>query len=216
MLPFSIRERRQNLIFTILYMLVILFVLACLTASYTYAGSVDLAWTASISPDVTGYKVYYGLASGSYGEPVIIGNVTSYTVMDLNAGTQYFFAVTAFDDMGNESGFSNEVFATIPAEPLIITYDGMIMLFAGESYTQQITVSGGIPPYAYGLAADSGTLPDGMTLSTDGVISGVPQSAGTYAVNVQVTDSAGTVATLNLSIEIRLAQPTSLTVSIID
>jgi hypothetical protein len=72
------------------------------------AGDVSLAWNPSTSPGVTGYKIYYGASSGSYGTPIPIPNQTTYIVTGLPDGT-YYFAVTAFDASGNESGYSNEV-----------------------------------------------------------------------------------------------------------
>jgi hypothetical protein len=72
------------------------------------ATDVSLAWDASVTPEVIGYKVYYGNSAGVYGASITIGNQTSYTVTGLTSGT-YYFAVTAFDASGNESDFSNEV-----------------------------------------------------------------------------------------------------------
>jgi hypothetical protein len=43
-----------------------------------------------------------------------VGNVAAYTLMGLSNGARYYFAVTAFDISGNESGYSNEVFKDIP------------------------------------------------------------------------------------------------------
>jgi len=68
---------------------------------------VHLAWSPSPDSDVAGYKVYYGTASKSYASSVNVGNATSYTVSGLSTGT-YYFAITAYDLSGNESGFSNE------------------------------------------------------------------------------------------------------------
>ncbi|MEJ2245913.1 MAG: hypothetical protein P8Y80_07545 [Acidobacteriota bacterium] len=73
-----------------------------------FAGDVSLAWDPSISEDVVGYKIYYGNFSGSYNSFHTVTNQTSYTVTGLPDGT-YYFAVTAFDSAGNESGYSNEV-----------------------------------------------------------------------------------------------------------
>lgn len=72
------------------------------------AADVSLAWDASISTNIAGYKVYVGTGSRTYGAPRVIGNQTTYTVTGLGPGV-YFFAVTAFDASGNESDFSNEV-----------------------------------------------------------------------------------------------------------
>jgi hypothetical protein len=76
------------------------------------AADVSLAWDASTSSNIAGYKVYIGTASGVYGTPITIANQTTYTVTGLTAG-KYYFAVTAFDTGGAESTYSNEVSTTI-------------------------------------------------------------------------------------------------------
>jgi len=75
-------------------------------------GSVTLTWTANREPDLAGYKVYVGTASGTYsfpGSAFVIGKVTSYTVSNLPMGQTYFFAISAYDSAGNESLLSAEV-----------------------------------------------------------------------------------------------------------
>jgi hypothetical protein len=93
---------------------IILFWFIALLTSTLFAGSVPLAWDPSTSPNIAGYKVYVGTSSGNYGAPITIGNQTSYTVTGLTAGIKYF-AVTAFNTAGEESGFSNEIFTIIPS-----------------------------------------------------------------------------------------------------
>jgi hypothetical protein len=81
--------------------------------------SSQLVWDApTTNPDGTplngtlaGYKVYYGTASGNYTMVIDAGNVTSYDVSGLAAGT-YYFVVTAYDTVGSESPYSNEVMRT--------------------------------------------------------------------------------------------------------
>ena len=91
----------------------------------TAAGATTLApntatleWDAVTFPTLSGYRVYYGTAPGSYQQPpgagVDVGNVTNFTVAGLGSGTRYYFAVTAYDGSNNESGYSNEVFKDIP------------------------------------------------------------------------------------------------------
>jgi hypothetical protein len=87
--------------------LAILLFLLC-PGSQLIAADVSLAWDASVTPEVVGYKVYYGNSPGVYGTSISIGNQTTYTVTGLTSGT-YYFAVSALDGSGNESDFSNEV-----------------------------------------------------------------------------------------------------------
>jgi hypothetical protein len=80
------------------------------------AQSVTLEWDANTESDLAGYKVYFGTASRTYGAPITLGKVTTYTVTGLTPGTTYYFAVTAYNTAGLESGYSNEVSATIPSQ----------------------------------------------------------------------------------------------------
>ncbi|MHB8894000.1 MAG: choice-of-anchor D domain-containing protein [Candidatus Geothermincolia bacterium] len=75
------------------------------------AAQVTLAWDKNTEPDVSGYKLYYGTSSGVYGTPIAVPGVNTTTRMvdGLEDGRGYFFAVTAYDTYGNESGYSNEV-----------------------------------------------------------------------------------------------------------
>src|SRR5712692_2321744 len=82
------------------------------------SNSASLAWDAVTAPTLSGYRVYFGTAPGTYlqslGQGISVGNVTAYTLTGLASGTQYYFAVTAFDTLGVESAYSNEVSKNIP------------------------------------------------------------------------------------------------------
>src|SRR5205807_1216140 len=88
------------------------------TLSAPPSNSADLAWDAVTGPNLSGYRVYFGTAPGTYlqplGQGISVGNVTTYTMIGLASGTRYYFAVTDFDILGNESSYSNEVFKDIP------------------------------------------------------------------------------------------------------
>jgi fibronectin type 3 domain-containing protein len=74
--------------------------------------SVTLIWSANGESDLQGYRVYYGTSSRNYTTNTDVGKVTSYTVNGLATGTTYYFAITALDTSGNESGYSSEVLAS--------------------------------------------------------------------------------------------------------
>ena len=87
----------------------ILAVLAIMLISVSAgAAEVTLAWDANTEADLAGYKIYYGSASRVYENTITVDLTPQKVVTDLADGL-VFFAVTAFDDQGNESGFSNEV-----------------------------------------------------------------------------------------------------------
>lgn len=81
-----------------------------LTATATSSSRIDLSWNASAeNVGIAGYKIYSD--SGSY---LASGNGTSHYFASLNPNTQYCYKVTAYDAIGNESGFSNTACATTP------------------------------------------------------------------------------------------------------
>src|SRR5438093_6455363 len=73
------------------------------------AGSVTLNWDPVADADLSGYKVYYGISSGTYPNVVDVGKVTSTTINNLTDCQLYYFAVKAYDQPRNLStAFSNE------------------------------------------------------------------------------------------------------------
>ena len=74
-----------------------------------FADTAVVSWSPNTETDLAGYKIYYGTSSGAYDDALDVGNETSFAVNGLVKGTVYFFAVTAYDFSGNESGFSREV-----------------------------------------------------------------------------------------------------------
>src|SRR5512139_2133798 len=78
-------------------------------SSPALAAQIKLAWDANTEPYLTGYKIYWGNASKSYGTPLDVGKVTQFTLTGLTAGNTYFITVTAYGLLTNESTYSNEV-----------------------------------------------------------------------------------------------------------
>lgn len=81
----------------------------CLT-SKAMALNVSLAWDANTEPDLAGYKVYHRIdPNAPYQLLASPGNVTSYTATNLTNDVNHEFVVTAFDEFGLESDYSNAV-----------------------------------------------------------------------------------------------------------
>jgi hypothetical protein len=89
------------------------------------SGVVNLTWERnaqeSIEPMAAGYHVYYGTSSNTYGSPLDVGNVASFTVPDiLQDGTTYYLRVKSYNVYGTEStAGSNEVQATVHAPKVL-------------------------------------------------------------------------------------------------
>lgn len=73
----------------------------------------------------------------------------------------------------------------------------------GVFYNQSISASGGSPPYTFSVT--SGSLPSGLALSSDGVLSGTPDTAGSYNFAVTATDNNFTTGSRDYSIQVTIA-----------
>jgi hypothetical protein len=71
-------------------------------------GSASLEWAPANDPRVAGYRIYVGTTSGNYAQNFDARGATTGVVSGLTSGQRYYFAVTAYDNAGGQSGFSNE------------------------------------------------------------------------------------------------------------
>ena len=67
-------------------------------------------------------------------------------------------------------------------------------------FNQSLTGTGGTPPYIWTLSA--GTLPAGITLGSDGVLSGTPTATGTFIFTVEITDANHVVVTKDYTLTV--------------
>ena len=80
----------------------------------------------------------------------------------------------------------------------------------GTAYSQTLAADGSAP---IAWSVSGGSLPEGLTLSNDGTISGTPTAAGTYTFDVEAKNDYGR-ETRKLTIEIKAAPTGSVSVSV--
>ena len=73
------------------------------------------------------------------------------------------------------------------ASPLTVTPGTLPTLTAGTAFSQTLTTVGGTAPYSYAL--QSGVLPQGVSLSSGGALTGTPTQRGAYSFSARATDS---------------------------
>ena len=90
------------------------------------AADLTLAWDANSESDLAGYRIYYktgtsgapydgiGIDQGNSGIDITLDDLTDFnnpiiTLTGLTRGVVYYLVITAYDEQGNESGYSNEV-----------------------------------------------------------------------------------------------------------
>jgi len=87
-----------------------------------------------------------------------------------------------------------------PPPPLTIqTQPPLPKGVVGQSYNAKLQATGGVPPYTWSTQLLG---IGGLTLATDGTVSGAPSVPGTFIPNFTVTDSKGTTATAGVEIDI--------------
>ena len=120
-----------------------------------FAGTANLAWDASTSSNVGGYKVSYGLSSGNYTSTIDAGNKTTYALSGLQDGSKYYFAVKAYDtDLTTESAYSNEVNLTVPVTTALtadFTPASPISVVQGTSVTFTPITTGTVTSWKWDL-----------------------------------------------------------------
>jgi hypothetical protein len=152
-----------------------------------------------------GLNFSYGAITSSNEFFVISGTPT-------NSGT-FSFTLGATDADNNE--VQNNFSITILTSTLQITTASLSNATVGVAYTNQLQASGGTTPYTWTIANGSQPLPSALTLSTNGLISGVPAASGTNSFIVRLSDHNSLTVTRSFAFIIYpkpvLSQPKWLT-----
>jgi len=77
--------------------------------------------------------------------------------------------------------------------------------YLNSAYSQTLAAAAGVPPYQWSLS--NGSLPSGLTLSPNGIISGTPTQAGTFFFTISVQDSVLATGSRTLSLVINSSPP---------
>ncbi len=144
------------------------------------SNSVTLQWAANQESDLAGYRIYYGTTKGNYGSPLDVGKTTAYEFANLESNKTYYFSVTAYDLLGNESPPSLEV-TFVPIHTMASPAPGSTL--TTSSATFQWNAASGVEEYYLGVgtsqaAVDHAPYGDLFAQSTETntsqVISGIP------------------------------------------
>ncbi|MFN7972842.1 MAG: Ig domain-containing protein [Acidobacteriota bacterium] len=126
------------------------------------------------------------------------------TVSGLSCGTSYYFVVESETDPHtyNQNTVVSELSSEVSGSPALALYPPSPLPAGtqGQPYTVVITASGGTGPYTYTVSG--GALPSGMTLSTDGTLSGTPAVRGQFSFVVSATDTSSCGGSLPYALSI--------------
>ncbi len=155
------------------------------TAPYTWS-LVGGAWPAGLSMTKTG---------AISGTPTVTGSAT---------------VSVQVTDSGTQSKTVSFTFAINGEGTLTITSGSAPVGIQGAPYSMALTATGGTPGYSWSVSTRS--LPPGLTLSSDGRLSGTPTAAGVYDFGVTVVDSTvPTPGDASQSMQVTVLTPLSIT-----
>ncbi len=171
------------------------------TLTATYGAAYSQAFTASGSPGPYSYVLTGALPAGV----TFSGNSLSGTP---TAPGSYPITVTATDTVltgvGAPFSVAQNYTLNVPAPVIVVAPATLPNTTAGQSYSQTLTASGGVAPYTFSVTA--GSLPNGLTLSSAGALSGTTTTSGTF--NFTVTGSDANAQTGSTAYSVTVAVPT--------
>lgn len=153
--------------------------------TFEATGTGPITWTSEGLPE--------GFALSSAGELVGISETSA----------KYTFTVTAENDAGKDSREFTLTIKSGKPGSLSITTKELTEATAGQEYSFQLTAEGA-NSFTWSAATK---LPNDLTLSSEGLISGTPITAGTYRIIVIVKSPAGISANAVLTLKVKSSSP---------
>ncbi len=168
-------------------------------------GTVGTAYSANVVSASGGTAPYSYSATGLPGGLSINAGTGAITGTPSTAGS-FDPTITVTDGLGASASQSRSLVVDPAAAqpPTFVTAATLPLGKARAPYSTTISVTGGTPGYTW--VRTSGTLPAGLTLTSNGAsatISGTPTKQGNSTFTLRVTDAAGASATRTFTLQIK-------------
>lgn len=161
-------------------------------------GTVGTAYSLRLTADGGAPDYTWSVVSGYLPDGLTLNSTTGEISGTPAVTGEFHFTVQARD---NASATAEKALLITIYNPLgIVTPSPLADGMAGRSYTLTLTVSGGQPGYIW--AVSSGSLPNGLSLSASGMISGTATTAGISNFSVRATDTRARTTTKDYSITV--------------
>ncbi|MBB6257829.1 uncharacterized protein YhjY with autotransporter beta-barrel domain [Xanthomonas arboricola] len=153
------------------------------------AGTAGQAYSSALNPATGGVAPYtYAVTAGALPAGITLDGSSGALTGTPGSVGSFSFSVTATDSTtGTPSQATRSYTLTIAAPPIVVAPSALPAATRGTAYSQTLSASGGTAPYTYALA--SGTLPAGITLASNGTLSGTATVEGTFNFTVTATDA---------------------------
>jgi predicted extracellular nuclease len=188
------------------------------TPNFVASPAINMSGTAGqvlLLPDTTPFALGSGNVAGNAGVVDMIGFGSTATTFEgaLVPGPANSTQSLSRDAVGTDHDTNNADFTlTSPPTPVagnlpLAAIAGTRKVVVNTATSFNLGATGGTPPYSW---TATGT-PPGLTVAANGTVSGTPTTAGSYPMNVTVTDSATTPATDSKVFTIKVNPASGLT-----
>jgi hypothetical protein len=159
------------------------------TTTSLASGQTGAAYSGTLSATGGTAPYTWSVKSGSLPAGLSLSTAGAITGKPSAAGASSFVAQVT--DSASASASSGNLSIAISGGTLQITTTTAPTGTVGTAYPSfQLAATGGVPPYTWAVGAGS-SLPDGLSLSTAGAVTGTPTKAGTFSPSIAVTDETG-------------------------
>lgn len=175
-----------------------------------HTGTLTSIAVTPVNPTIIGGTAQQFTATGTYSDN------TSQDISDQVAWSSSNLAVATINSAGlatataggtatitaSQGSVSAATVLTVKPTVLAISTTSLPAGFAGTPYTFSLAATGGTAPYNWKVTG--GTFPAGLTLASNGAITGAPTGAATFTFTVQVSDGGSPTQTANQQLSLTI------------
>lgn len=168
----------------------------------TSVGSITANWSGFSDPEsgISLYEMAIGTSPGAANVRAFtwFGTATSGTInfLSLSGGVTYYVTIRATNGVGGQTTASSDGVSVFAMTGAVAFPDAT----EGQAYTGASAATFGTGPYTW--VRELGDLPPGLTLASDGTMSGTPTATGGFLFGCLVTDSLAATRRFSCAVKV--------------